>query len=89
MIEKSFAKQCTKCTDTVIGLSHAANSRWKEEKMESTYLSRSKEDLLNSIRILAEDSEIMNNSQMPHIAKQNQIIIDAILEELKSRTEGR
>jgi hypothetical protein len=53
--------------------------------MNTIYKSESTNDLFKSVMTLIEDSRLMKLNGMKKIAEQNQIVIDAIFDELESR----
>ena len=54
----------------------------------SVYTARTTEELLHSMDVLVKDKNSLERGGYYHIAEQDQIVIDAILEELKSRKES-
>jgi transcriptional regulator of NAD metabolism len=54
----------------------------------SVYTARTNEELLHSMDVLVKDKNILESAGYHIIAAQDQTIIDAILEELKSRKES-
>lgn len=62
-------------------------SKRKGSKM-TVYTEKTNEELLHSIDVLVKDKNIMERGGYYHIAEQDQMVIDLIIEELKSRKEN-
>lgn len=54
----------------------------------TVYTEKTTEELLHSMDVLVKDKNIMERGGYYHIAEQDQMVIDLILEELKSRKEN-